>query len=130
MTTGILNKAIQSAKKSKMYPYKIGCVIFKGKRILSYGYNQKRSSSKIPVHYRKFPETLHAEHHAITQVQDKSLLKGASMLVIRVTMGDNISLAKPCQNCMNSILFFGIKEIYYSNEKGEIILEKIQKEQI
>lgn len=125
MTIGILNKAIQSAQKSRMYPYKVGCVIFKGKRILACGHNQKRTYTPRPlIRYKKFPDSLHAELHAIMQVHDKTLLNGASILVVRVTMGERISLAKPCVHCMKSILHFGIKEIYYSTSTGEIVLER------
>ena len=125
MTIGILNSAIEAARKSIMYPYKVGCVCFKGKRILSTGFNQKRTSKGIPNKYKKYVETLHAEHHAIMKVKDKELLTGASILIIRITHGGRLSMARPCENCMASIIHFNFKNIYYSNENGEIIMEKI-----
>lgn len=125
MTTGIIRKAIEFAEKSRMYPYRIGCVIFKGKKIISCGYNQKRTSKQLPDKYKKFIETLHAEQHAIMCVRNKALLDSASMLVIRINRRGKLVMAKPCETCMKSIIHFNIKNIFYSNPDGEIILEKI-----
>lgn len=125
LPVGILNKAVETAEKSNYYPYKIGSVIFKGKRILSCGFNAIRSCSSIADKYRKTYESLHAEQHAIMQIKNKNLLHNASMIIIRINLSGNLSLARPCRMCMKSILFFHLKEIYYSDRKGQIILEKL-----
>lgn len=124
MTIGIIKKAIDCAKKSKMWPFKVGCVIFRGKRILSCGFNQKRTSKRIPDKYKRFIETLHAEQHAVMQIKDKSLLDGANILVIRISHGGKLVMAKPCENCAKTILHFGISNVYYSTSNGEIKMEK------
>ena len=125
MTVGILKKAIENAEKSQMYPYRIGCVIFRGKKILSCGYNQVRTSSKIPDKYKKYIEALHAEQHAVMQIKNKEVLFGASILVIRISRAGKLTMGKQCENCMKTIRHFNFKEIYYSNSNGEIILEKV-----
>lgn len=125
LTVGILNKAIECAKKSKMKPHRIGCVCFRGKRILSLGFNQIRSSEGIPIRYKRHAESLHAEQHAIMRIKNKELLHGASILVIRVTYGGRLSMARPCNNCLNTILHFKFKEMYFSGENGEIVWEKL-----
>ncbi len=124
MTVGILKKAIESAERSKMYPYRLGCVVFKGKRILSWGFNQIRTSNAIPDRFKKFIEALHAEQHAIMRVPNKELLNGASLLVIRINRNGKLTNARPCKNCMRTINYFKISNIYYSNENGEIVMEK------
>jgi len=124
MTVGILRKAIESAERSKMYPYRLGCVVFKGKRILSCGFNQIRTSNAIPDRFKKFIEALHAEQHAIMRVPNKELLNGASLLVIRINRNGKLTNARPCKNCMKTINYFKISNIYYSNENGEIVMEK------
>ena len=124
MTVGILKKAIESAERSKMYPYRLGCVVFKGKRILSCGFNQIRTSNAIPDRFKKFIEALHAEQHAIMRVPNKELLNGASLLVIRINRNGKLTNARPCKNCMKTINYFKISNIYYSNENGEIVMEK------
>jgi len=124
MTVGILKKAIESAERSKMYPYRLGCVVFKGKRILSCGFNQIRTSNAIPDRFKKFIEALHAEQHAIMRIPNKELLNGASLLVIRINRNGKLTNARPCKNCMKTISYFKLSNIYYSNENGEIVMEK------
>lgn len=122
MTVGILKKAIESAERSKMYPYRLGCVVFRGKRILSWGFNQIRTSNAIPDRFKKFIEALHAEQHAIMRVPNKELLNGASLLVIRINRNGKLTNARPCKNCMKTINYFKISNVYYSNENGEIVM--------
>ncbi len=122
MTVGILKKAIESAERSKMYPYRLGCVVFRGKRILAWGFNQIRTSNAIPDRFKKFIEALHAEQHAIMRVPNKELLNGASLLVIRINRNGKLTNARPCKNCMKTINYFKISNVYYSNENGEIVM--------
>lgn len=103
--------------------YQMGAVIFKGSRILSYGHNGFRSST-IPLKYKKFEHTVHAEQSALNGVNWKTL-KNASILVMRMNISGNISMAYPCDYCKDSIRYVGIKHLYYSNRNGEIIKEKI-----
>lgn len=114
------------AEKSSYYPYRVGAVIYKGKRILGAGFNAVRSFSKINDKYKAFRESLHAEQHAMMNVKNWSSMKGASIIVVRINMSGTISLAKPCENCMQSIRAVKIKEIYYSDRNGQIILEKVE----
>ena len=67
----IIKTAIEEAKKSTCHP-RIGAVIFKGKRILSKGFNDIRSSS-IPLKHRKWVESLHAEQSALLKVDWNTL---------------------------------------------------------
>jgi hypothetical protein len=53
------------------------------------------------------------------------LRKKLEMFVIRVNqMGDLVN-SKPCNTCIYYMQLYGIKSVYYSNEDGIIIKEKI-----
>lgn len=127
MKIGILKKAIEEAEKSEYYPYKIGAVIFKGSRILGYGHNAIRSFNKIPSKYKKWENSLHAEQKAIFSCSDLTKLKGSSILVIRISKSGKMRMAKPCDMCEATIKHFGIREVLYSGEDGEIVREIFSK---
>lgn len=86
---GILNLCLKELKKSNNPNYKIGAVIFKGSRIISSGFNKFRSSS-IPLKYRKYEDSLHAEQSALLNADNWKLLKNSSILVIRLNKSGNL----------------------------------------
>ncbi|MDR0816394.1 MAG: hypothetical protein LBN28_03240, partial [Desulfovibrio sp.] len=89
-------------------------MLFKSKRILSCGFNSVRNFSAVPNKWKKFPESLHSEMMAIMLIKNKELLQNANMLIVRLNRSNNLRLAKPCDNCMRSIMKFKIKNIFYS----------------
>ena len=114
ISIGILKKGIYEAEKSDMR-FEVGAVIFNGAKIFGSGHNYTGKSKKIHPKYRNKKPAVHAEQSAILKVKDWKKLSGASILVIRLTNVDNmLSMAYPCQMCMNMIQFVGIKNIYYS----------------
>lgn len=121
MNVAILKLAIEQAEKSE-HNYRVGAVIFKGKKIVGYGYNQVRSCSRIPERYRKHRNSVHAEQIAI--LNSKRDISGHDILVIRISRKGKLLLARPCEYCMASIDHVGIKNIYYSNELGELVCMK------
>jgi deoxycytidylate deaminase len=46
------------------------------------------------------------------------------MYVIRVNKKDELVNSKPCKSCIEVMRMFGIKNIYYSTEKGDLKKEK------
>ena len=51
--------------------------------------------------------------------------KKLEMFVIRVNqMGDLVN-SKPCNTCIYYMQLYGIKSVYYSNEEGAIVKEKL-----
>lgn len=117
----VVKLAIQEAKKSKHYPM-IGAVVFKGKKILGSGHNEIRSSS-LSMKHRKWKESLHAEQAALLNL-DWNKLKGCSILVMRVSKTGKLGICRPCEMCQKIIEHVGIKNVYYTNKDGEIVLEK------
>ncbi len=47
--------------------------------------------------------------------------------VIRINnMNEQVSMSKPCKNCIMRMQYLGIKKIYYSDEKGQITCNKLK----
>ncbi len=115
-----LKLAIEEAKKSE-HQFRVGAVIFKGKRIISSAYNSTRSN-QVPYQFKGWLEALHAECHAI--IKAKKNLKGYSIIVVRLNKKNELTMAKPCNFCQDFIDYVGIKEIYWSNYNGELETNK------
>lgn len=124
ITSGIIKLCLLESEKSN-YRFKIGAVVFKGNRILSSGHNEIRSSN-IPSKHKLYNNSVHAEQAALLGT-DWNKLKGCSILVMRCskTKG-NLSNAKPCPLCQKLLAHIGIRNIYYSNEMGEIVHAKLE----
>lgn len=128
LSIGIINKAIEESEKSN-YHIKMGCVIFKGNRIISYAHNGLRYCSGIHTRFRKWENSLHAEQAAALKAGNWNNLKGCSILVLKVSKTEKLlSNAKPCKFCEATLRMLGIKNVYYSNSKGEIVYENYRQE--
>lgn len=118
---GIINRCIEEALRSD-YKFKMGAVIFDKKRILSCGYNQIRSCSFIRRDKRKWENSLHAEQAAILRASSYKILDGASILIMKISKSEHcLSNARPCDYCLASLEYVGIKKIYYTDSNGEIV---------
>lgn len=124
MKVGIINKAVEEAKESK-HRFGLGAVIFKGGRIFGSGHNGNRYTSTIPERYRKFKNSYHAEISAIINTPNWDKLKGASILVIRLSKDEKLTNSFPCKHCQESLRHLGIKWVYYSTKEGEIKRSKL-----
>ena len=102
------------------------CVIFSnGGRIISKGHNGIRSSAQIKDKFKKWNNSLHAEQAALMNI-DWNKVKGCSALILKVSKTKHqLSNAKCCPMCEEMLRHVGIKNIYYSNEEGEIVMEKL-----
>ena len=121
MNIGVIRLAIEEASKST-HKHRVAAVVFKGNRIISSGHNAVRAN-KINPKYKVYNEALHAEQAALLNL-DWSKLRGYSILVVRVNGSGKLIMSKPCSVCEKLLRHIGIKNVYYSNENGEIILEK------
>ena len=123
MSSGIIKRCLEECEKST-YKFRIGAVIFKSNRIISSGHNDIRSTSQIKNKYKKFENSLHAEQAALLNV-NWNKIKGCSILVLKISKTKKqLSNAKPCNICMAILHHVKIKDIYYSNEYGEIVKYK------
>lgn len=116
---GAIRKAIDNAEYSGHPRFRLGAVIFKGSQIISEGTNDIRSFQAIPDRYVEYSHSLHAELAAILNAERS--VKGFNLLVVRIDANGFLRMAKPCEWCSDSIKHFGIRNVYYSNDEGEII---------
>lgn len=124
MYISIIKTCIEESEKSA-HKVHIGAVLFKGKRILATGHNAVRSNCIDPK-FKNFPESLHAEQACLLQLNDWTRLKNCSMLVIKTSKTERkLGMARPCPYCQKFLMSLGIKDIYYSNQDGEIIHEQL-----
>lgn len=122
MHIGVFKLAVQRAEESDVF-FRMGAVIFKGSRIISSGKNQFKNSG-VPYRYRKSKLSIHAEQDALDGL-DWNKLKGCSIFVIRVNRSGIISMAYPCEYCIQTLDHVGIKWVYYTNHVGEVKRTKI-----
>ena len=127
ITSGIIKRCLEECEKST-YKVRIGAVIFSSKRIISSGHNEIRSSS-IPNKHKTYYNSIHAEQAALLGT-DWSKLKGCSILVLKCSKTTKqLSNASPCLMCRKVLEHVGIKDIYCSNECGEIVKIKLSNQQ-
>jgi len=101
------------AKKSKCRQ-KHGSVIFKKNRIISKGFNKYKTHPKAKNH--RFP-SIHAEIDAILKA-NIDMLRGSSIMVVRINKEGNFMNSKPCNQCLDEINRLGIKHVIYSTPEG------------
>jgi len=85
---------------------------------------------------------IHAEHDAINKLKPlyrKKKLESINIIVIRFSKNNKLQNSKPCANCIKTMKIlpekkgYKIKNIYYSNENGQIIktnLTNLEKEEL
>jgi deoxycytidylate deaminase len=117
------NKAIEISKESP-HRIKMGAAIFKGKRLISLGYNHPLKSAKhLHPRYQRWKGSIHAEVDAILKA--KTDLTRCSIIVVRVNRFGIFRTAKPCERCLSYIEAVGIKKVYYTSNYCEFFLEEI-----
>ncbi len=55
----------------------------------------------------------------------RCLRKKIEIVVIRVNKNGELLNSKPCNSCLYYMKLYGVKSVYYSDENGDIIKEKI-----
>lgn len=97
--------------------------IFEKANILSFGFNATGTPG------------IHAEHDAINKLKPLKKtkhLQNVNMLVVRISKNNKLQSSKPCANCIEHIKKlpekkgYRIKNIYYSNEQGEIVKSNLK----
>ena len=105
--------------------HKHGCVVVKGHRIISSGYNscirQHRVQAELDM--ERFgvncPGKLHSETSALLPLIKNDIdLSKASIYIYREHKNGALANSKPCPSCERLIRQFGIKRVYYTVENG------------
>jgi len=113
---------INSSSDSK---YLIGAVCLdRGGNVISYGFNSYSKTHPLQYHYAQKTQKkerifLHAEIAAIIRARRK-----IDTLIIARIMYKSLryGLSKPCPICTLAIMEAGIKNVYFTNSYGELVL--------
>lgn len=119
-TTNFLKSALKNANKSTL-PFRVGAVIVVGGRIISSGCNVRRFTRRLRNRYH--PEGLCAEQAAILKLltaRRQEEMVGASIYVTRTTKRGKVSIAKPCSFCQELSRAYGIRKIFYTDDKSQV----------
>lgn len=114
----MIRRAKRQANKST-YRYRMGAVVFRKKKVISEGYNIPYTHihpAELPMKYRKFPTSLHAEVAALLAANED--VKGASLIVVRINWHNQFLDSFPCPYCLMYLKHVGIRKIYYSTPDG------------
>lgn len=117
----LLDKAIEVATTSPgVGPrncYRVGAVLYKRGKVLAVGTNSYKTHPKLKP-FTEWP-FIHAESSTILR-QGMDNCNGLSLLVARVTKHLDVSCARPCEACMSLCQHVGIRNITYTNWKGQL----------
>ena len=119
----VIDKLKKNALNSALH-YKHSACILKNNKILSIGNNKYFKNISIENEIVKL--SIHAEIDALFKNYNKNV-KGLDILIIRV--GDkscNLKNSRPCNSCIEKLREKGIRKVYYSNDKGNIVYEFIE----
>ncbi len=103
------------------------CCSFTGRfdkiRILSFGENKYNPST----HIDSIKSSVHAEQNCVNKLPFTRKNKRINLLIVRFTKHYELSMSKPCQNCVNCMKTtypkkgYIVKDVYYSTSNGEIV---------
>ena len=120
-----ISKNLEENSKISNAPYALGaCCMDKRYNVISFGYNsytkthptQKEIATRYKASYYH-KEFLHAEISSLIKCKGKVPY---SILVIRQLKNGTMGNAKPCPICRLAIKEAGVKEIWFSNQDGNI----------
>lgn len=115
-----LSVAAAAAEKS-CYKNRHGAVIYRGKQIISIGYNSLKTHP-LASHLYEYPH-IHAELDAVIKAKGKDL-HGCSIAIVRINRSGYLRNSRPCSCCMHLLVEKGLKYITYSAK------EKLAKEEL
>lgn len=120
------NKAYSASKLSNDNKYHIGCVAVYHGKIISSGYNNKKTHP-IQKKYNKYRKVkynnhivpqLHAEIMCLLSIKNLNIKWDKVSLYIYRSCTNGLGMARPCPACMAAIKELGIKNIYYTTDNG------------
>ncbi len=116
-----INIAIKEALNSTER-FRVGAVVFKHQRVLSRGHNYSKVHRRnLHPKFVKWEGSVHAEHACILKA--KKDLKGAVILVVRLSRDNNLAYSEPCKFCKLYLKHIGIRKARFSTGIGKIITE-------
>lgn len=102
--------------------FRIGAALYDGKRLIVAKCNSYKTTPRA-LRWYKYPH-LHAEFAVILHAGLDNC-QGLTLTVARIKRDGSLGNAKPCQECQDLINHVGIKEIIYTTDSGNYILENL-----
>ena len=130
----IFNIAKEVSSFSNFKGTQIGAVLVVVKTIISTGYNSYKTRPLQHQYniYRKFEDyrnsipSQHAEMSALSHLIGKEIdWKKVSIFTYRELKNGEPACSRPCIACMALIKDLGIKNIYYIDESGNFVKERV-----
>lgn len=118
----VISKCIEIKNKSNLLQNHCALVIKNGKPVI-YGVNHDRSYMKKKLIY-----SFHAETdalHRYCKMIHKNTNLNVDVFVIRIDKNNKLKNSYPCNSCIRRFYDIGVKNIYYSNEDGNIVKERV-----
>jgi tRNA(Arg) A34 adenosine deaminase TadA len=115
-----LHEAIEEAAEMATQsdgPFRHGCVIMSGKKIISRGNNHIRTQIGTA--------SVHAELDALWRIQNTDAYENLKAVIIRSSKTGQLGNSRPCTMCYAALKQHGVKTIVYSTMGGKIAMEKI-----
>lgn len=107
-----LRIAAKVAATSNHHKFRLGAVVVKSGRVLSYATNIPRKGPDTPP----FRESIHAEVAAMKGVKK---IDGATIYVARLDSFDNLALSMPCEYCVEHMISCGVNRVVFSINQTE-----------
>lgn len=132
----IIDRLVETAKKSPINSHKLAAVIVSGKKLLSRPCaNVHRNSCR-----GHFCGSLHAEAHAIIDYFGKDISYSPKIgwcqsrnnkckkdvIVIRVNEEGNMCVSRPCCYCLDMMKAVDIRRVYYVDHNKKIVFEYVR----
>lgn len=114
-----IRHALDAALESDCPNYRIGAVLMRRNRMVSWGRNIFRKSH---TKSRTIYNGIHAEFDCLHGV-DPGKCRNSVLFVARVTNSGAISMARPCDDCQELLRDLGIRVFYYTDYEGNVIRE-------
>ena len=124
----ILNKKCSESKVQKKH-----ACLFQNDKNLTVCCNSNDRSIYTAI-YKNPIHVIHAEvnclytylkNHKLFNKHIDYIRKKTKKIIVYVTKS-NYGNSKPCQHCINMLKYYGLKKIYYTDDKCQIIKENIQ----
>lgn len=99
--------------KSNHPQHKLGCVITRKNKVISFGFNEIKTHTKSNHKYKM----LHAEISALIGLPFEEL-QGCTAYVYRQKKDGSTAIARPCEACRLALSLAGISTVCYTDEEG------------
>ena len=91
--------------------HRIGSVLVKGNRVISWGYNRDKTHTDSPHEFK----SIHSEWDTIRKCTPEDV-RGATIYVSRSKKDGTPALARPCSSCYSMLKDLGIRSICFTIE--------------